>query len=70
MGGGGAGSGVFALAAPVHMPQPACMVRKKAVIAWLSRHPRGTFHFTPISASWLNAGYKFGTWSPTWGMHC
>ena len=22
---------------------------------WLARHPRWTFHFTPISASWLNA---------------
>jgi transposase len=25
------------------------------VIAWLVRHPRFTFHFTPTSASWLNA---------------
>jgi transposase len=25
------------------------------VIAWLTRHPRFTFHFTPTSASWLNA---------------
>jgi len=25
------------------------------VIAWLGRHPRWTFHFTPTSASWLNA---------------
>jgi transposase len=25
------------------------------VIAWLDRHPRWTFHFTPTSASWLNA---------------
>jgi transposase len=25
------------------------------VIAWLGRHPRFTFHFTPTSASWLNA---------------
>jgi transposase len=25
------------------------------VIAWLDRHPRVTFHFTPTSASWLNA---------------
>ncbi len=23
--------------------------------AWLDRHPRFTFHFTPTSASWLNA---------------
>src|SRR5262249_318861 len=22
---------------------------------WLSQHPRWTFHFTPTSASWLNA---------------
>jgi len=25
------------------------------VIDWLKRHPRFTFHFTPTSASWLNA---------------
>jgi transposase len=25
------------------------------VRAWLARHPRRTFHFTPTSASWLNA---------------
>jgi transposase len=25
------------------------------VIEWLARHPRFTFHFTPTSASWLNA---------------
>ena len=25
------------------------------VIEWLTRHPRFTFHFTPTSASWLNA---------------
>jgi transposase len=25
------------------------------VIAWLERHPRWIFHFTPTSASWLNA---------------
>src|SRR4051794_9071554 len=24
------------------------------VIAWLGRHPRFTFHFTPTSCSWLN----------------
>ena len=24
------------------------------VRAWLERHPRWTFHFTPTSASWLN----------------
>jgi transposase len=26
-----------------------------AVRQWLTRHPRWTFHFTPTSASWLNA---------------
>src|SRR5579862_4493115 len=26
-----------------------------AVAQWLARHPRWTFHFTPTSASWLNA---------------
>ena len=25
------------------------------VLAWLERHPRWTFHFTPTSSSWLNA---------------
>ncbi len=25
------------------------------VRAWLARHPRWTFHFTPTSGSWLNA---------------
>ena len=25
------------------------------VRAWLARHPRWVFHFTPTSASWLNA---------------
>jgi transposase len=25
------------------------------ICAWLARHPRWTFHFTPTSASWLNA---------------
>jgi transposase len=25
------------------------------VRAWLERHPRWVFHFTPTSASWLNA---------------
>ena len=25
------------------------------VRAWLARHPRWTFHFTPTSASWVNA---------------
>jgi hypothetical protein len=25
------------------------------VLEWLARHPRFVFHFTPTSASWLNA---------------
>jgi transposase len=29
------------------------------VRAWLARHPRWTFHFTPTSASWLNAVENF-----------
>ena len=29
------------------------------VVAWLSRHPRWTFHFTPTSVSWLNAVENF-----------
>jgi transposase len=29
------------------------------VKAWLARHPRWTFHFTPTSASWLNAVETF-----------
>jgi transposase len=29
------------------------------VLAWLARHPRWTFHFTPTSGSWLNAALTF-----------
>jgi transposase len=29
------------------------------VLAWLARHWRWTFHFTPTSASWLNAVENF-----------
>jgi transposase len=29
------------------------------VLAWLSRHPRFVFHFTPIACSWLNAVETF-----------
>jgi hypothetical protein len=29
------------------------------VLTWLARHPRWTFHFTPTSASWLNAMENF-----------
>jgi transposase len=29
------------------------------VLAWLARHPRFVFHFTPTSCSWLNAVETF-----------
>ena len=29
--------------------------KHEKVRAWLARHPRWTFHFTPTSSSWLNA---------------
>jgi transposase len=29
--------------------------KRPKVRAWLGRHPRFVFHFTPTSASWLNA---------------
>src|SRR5215211_812530 len=29
------------------------------VLAWLARHPRWTFHFTPTSSSWINAVETF-----------
>ena len=29
------------------------------VRAWLARHPRWTFHFTPTSGCWLNALKSF-----------
>ena len=33
-----------------------CAVHKHLKVhAWLDRHPRFIFHFTPKSASWLNA---------------
>jgi transposase len=33
--------------------------KHEKVRAWLERHPRWTFHFTPTSSSWLNAGEGF-----------
>jgi transposase len=33
--------------------------KKDKVRAWLVRHPRWTFHFTPTSCSWLNAVESF-----------
>jgi transposase len=29
------------------------------LLAWLSRHPRFVFHFTPSACSWLNAVETF-----------
>src|SRR5207342_213828 len=33
--------------------------KQPKVTAWLARHPRFTFHFTPTSCSWLNAVETF-----------
>ena len=33
--------------------------KQPKVLAWLERHPRWTFHFTPTSGSWLNAVETF-----------
>ena len=33
--------------------------KQPKVVAWLARHPRWTFHFTPTSCSWLNAVETF-----------
>src|SRR3712207_868065 len=41
-------TGVQTCALPISHKHP-------KVLAWLERHPRWTFHFTPTSASWLNA---------------
>jgi len=43
---GGVGSGLVDNYAAHKHPQ---------VLNWLARHPRFVFHFTPTSASWLNA---------------
>ncbi len=36
-----------------------CHPQAPKVKAWLERHPRWTFHFTPTSGSWLNAVANF-----------
>jgi transposase len=38
-----------------HRPDPWATHKHPKVKAWLARHPRWTFHFTPPSCSWLNA---------------
>ena len=39
---------------------PGCRTHKHPkVVAWLERHPRFVFHFTPTSCSWLNAVETF-----------
>jgi len=42
---------------PRRQPSRSLQQRHKhpKVRTWLARHPRWTFHFTPTSASWLNA---------------
>ena len=48
---------------PLTEPSPACRSytthKHPKVQAWLIRHPRWTFHFTPTSSSWLNAVENF-----------
>ena len=40
----------------IHAILDNCAVYKHPKVrAWLSRHPRWVFHFTPTSASWFNA---------------
>ena len=38
-----------------HKHRKSLPLAKAGVRAWLERHPRFHFHFTPTSASWLNA---------------
>jgi hypothetical protein len=40
---------------PIHGARRLCHPQASQSVAWLSRHPRWTFHFIPTSASWLNA---------------
>jgi transposase len=41
---------------PIHVVLDNYAAHKHAKVqAWLARHPRWTFHFTPTSCSWLNA---------------
>ena len=40
-------------------PTTGAVHKHPEVRAWLARHPRWTFHFTPTSASWLNAVESF-----------
>ena len=55
------GSCVTRRASPGKKPLPKETVQRVIDLAlgrplrWLARHPRWTFHFTPTSASWLNA---------------
>ena len=40
----------------IHAAVDNCVTHKQPKVReWLVRHPRWTFHFTPTSASWLNA---------------
>ena len=42
-------------AAPTARQNPGRLYRESGLVPWLARHPRFHFHFTPTSASWLNA---------------
>ena len=44
--------------------------KKDKVRAWLARHPRWTFHFTPTSCSWLNAVEGFFAKLTRRGLKC
>ena len=53
-------SGQVAADRPIHVVLDNYATHKHPkVLAWLARHPRWTFHFTPTSASWLNAVENF-----------
>jgi transposase len=44
----------------IHAILDNCAAHKHPKVrAWLTRHPRWTFHFTPTSCSWLNAVETF-----------
>ena len=53
-------SGQVAADRPIHVVLDNYATHKHPkVLAWLARHPRWTLHFTPTSASWLNAVENF-----------
>jgi len=46
---------------PYPPARPSIAHKQPKVLAWLARHPRFVFHFTPTSCSWLNAVETFFT---------